>query len=95
MIDSRSLEGVESVRINSAVDYVGATRRLRWTEVFFLLTAQSDSRCEPVDLSRLAETLSRAASLALTGHLDKLKEAGLTKLALRVTVDTEQVRLPL
>ena len=44
-----------------------------------------------MDLSRLAEMLSAAFCVALTGQLDELREAAMTKLALRVTVDSDKV----
>lgn len=51
----------------------------------------SHFRGDPVDLSRLAETLARACCVALTQHLDQLKDMNLTKIGLRVTVDSERV----
>ena len=86
------MDGIESIRIHNATDYVGEQRTIRWTEVFFIQNDDlGNSRHEPVDLSRLAETLASACCMALTPHLDKLKEASLTKLALRCTFDAEQV----
>ena len=61
-------------------------------QVFFLASNEGESRApEPVDSSRLAETLSTAGAVALTPHLDALKEAGLTRIALRVNIDTDNV----
>ncbi len=34
------MDGVESVRIHHATDYVGDQRTIRWTEVFFLRTEE-------------------------------------------------------
>ena len=93
-IDGTSMDGIQSVRIHNAMDCVGDNRTIRWTEVFFIENEdRGTSRCEPVDLSRLAETLARASCLALVPHLDLLKDAGLTRLALRATIDTERVGL--
>ena len=81
------MDGIESIRIHNATDYVGEQRTIRWTEVFFIQNDDlGNSRHEPVDLSRLAETLASACCMALTPHLDKLKEASLTKFALRCTL---------
>jgi MAD (mothers against decapentaplegic) interacting protein len=91
-IDGMSMEGVESIHIHHATDYAGEKRAIRWTECFFIKNEeQSNPRFEPVDQSRLAEALAQACCIALTKHLDALKEAGLTKIALRATLDAEQV----
>ncbi|XP_071117294.1 zinc finger FYVE domain-containing protein 16-like isoform X1 [Haliotis cracherodii] len=90
-IDKMSLDGVESIHIHNSTDYVGEHRAIRWTDVFFIQNEDSGARWEPVDLSRLAETLASATCICLTQHLDRLKEAGTVKIGLRVTLDTEQV----
>ncbi|XP_067677797.1 zinc finger FYVE domain-containing protein 16-like isoform X2 [Haliotis asinina] len=90
-IDKMSLDGVESIHIHNSTDYVGEHRSIRWTDVFFIQNEDSGARWEPVDLSRLAETLASATCICLTQHLDRLKEAGTVKIGLRVTLDTEQV----
>lgn len=87
------MDGIESIHIHNSTDYVGESRTIRWTEVFFIQNDDANnSRCEPVDLSRLAETLAQACCIALTPKLDKLKEAGLTKIGLRCTIDRDNVR---
>lgn len=91
-IDDMSMDGIESIHIPNATDYVGEKQIVRWTDVFFIQNKDSGSaKWEPVDLSRLAETLSNATCIALTPHLDKLKEADLTKVALRVNIEIEKV----
>ena len=93
-IDNMSMDGIESIHIHNSTDYVGESRTIRWTEVFFIQNEDvNNSRCEPVDLSRLAETLASACCIALTPHLDKLKKANLTKIGLRATIDTDKVGL--
>ena len=90
------MEGIESVRIHNGTDFRGKSRSLRWTEVFFLENNEPVGRHghhEPVDLSKLAESLSVAFSVAMSNHLDELREMGLAKLGLRVTIDTEKVSL--
>ena len=95
-IDGLSMEGVQSIQIHHATDYAGEKRAIRWTECFFIKNEDhSNPRFEPVDQSRLAETLAQACCIALTKHLDALKEAGKTKIGLRATIDAEQVRLSL
>ncbi|XP_076462589.1 uncharacterized protein LOC143294953 isoform X2 [Babylonia areolata] len=90
-VDGMSLEGVESVQVHNATDYVGERYAIRWTQLFFLQTESGSSRWEPVDLSRLAETLANAVCIALTPHLQKLREAALTKIGLRVTLQPDSV----
>lgn len=60
-------------------------------QVFFL---QSDDQPngDPADHSRLTENVARAFCMALCPHLKLLKEDGMAKLGLRVTLDSDQVR---
>ncbi|ESO88131.1 hypothetical protein LOTGIDRAFT_193725 [Lottia gigantea] len=90
-IDGMSMSSVESIRVHKATDYVGENRSIRWTEVFFIQNEDTGSRWEPVDLSRLGEMLASSFCIAMTPHLDRLKEASLTKLGLRVRLDSESV----
>ena len=89
-VDGMAMDGITSVHIPHATDYVGEHRLIRWTDVFFIENKDGGSR-EPVDVSRMAETLANAACIALTPHLDKLREANLVKIGLRVTLETDQV----
>lgn len=86
------MDGITSVHIPHATDYAGEHRVIRWTDVFFIENKDGGSR-EPVDVSRMAETLANAACIALTPHLDQLKEANLVKIGLRVTLETDKVFL--
>ncbi|XP_013412068.1 zinc finger FYVE domain-containing protein 16 isoform X2 [Lingula anatina] len=91
-IDNMPMDGIESIHIHNATDFIGEHRTIRWTEVFFIRNEEAvDARCEPVDLSRLAETLAQACCIALTPHLDKLKDAQLVKLGFRANIDSETV----
>ncbi|XP_071953286.1 uncharacterized protein [Antedon mediterranea] len=91
-IDGKSMEGIDNIRIHHGTDFMGKKRAIRWTEVFFLESNEVIvQHLEPVDLSRLAETLATACCVALIQHLDNLKESGMAKIALRVTVDAERV----
>ncbi|XP_070564387.1 zinc finger FYVE domain-containing protein 16-like isoform X2 [Ptychodera flava] len=91
-VDGKSMEGISSLRIQKSTDYMGENRAIRWTEVFFLNSEESvDQRCDTVDLSRLAETLSKGCCMALVPHLDGLKEIHMSKIGLRVTIGAERV----
>ncbi|XP_054709295.1 zinc finger FYVE domain-containing protein 9-like [Uloborus diversus] len=91
-IDGRSLEGVPNLRIHTSTDYAGENFLIRWTEVFFLDVdeAGNNFQNELVDPCRLAETIAQSCCMALTPFLDKLAEGELTKIGLRVTLDTER-----
>jgi len=60
--------------------------------VFFLENDDQHScLSDPADHSRLTEHVAKAFCLALCPHLKLLKEDGMTKLGLRVTLDSDQV----
>ncbi|CAG0920890.1 unnamed protein product, partial [Notodromas monacha] len=91
-IDGLSFEGVKSVRIPSGTDYLGETRLVRWTELFLLRVDEGDGPwSEPLNISRMAEGISRATCFALIPHLDVLKRSGFSRIGLRATIDVENV----
>lgn len=62
-------------------------------QVFFLENDDQHScLSDPADHSRLTEHVAKAFCLALCPHLKLLKEDGMTKLGLRVTLDSDQVK---
>ncbi|XP_072524501.1 zinc finger FYVE domain-containing protein 9 isoform X2 [Salminus brasiliensis] len=91
-IDGKSMESITSVKIFHGSEYKANGKVIRWTEVFFL---QSDDQpsglSDPADHSRLTENVARAFCMALCPHLKLLKEDGMAKLGLRVTLDSDQV----
>lgn len=91
-VDSMSMDGIESLHIHNGTDYLGENRVIRWTEVFFIQNKDS-AKLEPIDLSRLAESLAQAGCIALTPHLDQLNGAGLNKIGLRATIHSDSVSL--
>lgn len=58
---------------------------------FFQSDEGSGRGGDPLDISRLSESLARATCLALIKLLDLLAQAGLTKLGVRATVHPENV----
>ena len=85
------MDGIESIRIHTSTDFAGGKRMIRWTECFFVQTpTEGNSRDDPVDLSRLAESLANAICIALAPHLDKLQSEHLTKIGLRATIDPDK-----
>ncbi|XP_029804194.1 zinc finger FYVE domain-containing protein 9 isoform X3 [Suricata suricatta] len=91
-IDGKSMESITSVKIFHGSEYKANGKVIRWTEVFFLENDDQHScLSDPADHSRLTEHVAKAFCLALCPHLKLLKEDGMTKLGLRVTLDSDQV----
>ncbi|XP_066996678.2 zinc finger FYVE domain-containing protein 16 [Anabrus simplex] len=91
-IDGLALDGVPSIRVHNGTDYMGPMRFIRWTEVFILQSGENSERSgDPLDISRLSESLARATCLALVNYLDLLAQAGLTKIAVRANIHPENV----
>ncbi|XP_076347054.1 uncharacterized protein LOC143245084 isoform X2 [Tachypleus tridentatus] len=92
-VDGKDLDGVHSVRIHLGTDYAGERYLIRWTEVFLIKNDNDSSikRSDTVDPVRLAESISQSFCLALTPHLELLADEELTKIGLRVTLNSEQV----
>ncbi|XP_077580744.1 zinc finger FYVE domain-containing protein 9 isoform X1 [Stigmatopora nigra] len=91
-IDGKSMESITSVKIFHGSEFKANGKVIRWTEVFFLQSDdQSNGLGDPADHSRLTETVARAFCMALCPHLKLLKEDGMAKLGLRVTLDSDQV----
>lgn len=91
-IDEKSMESITSVKIFHGSEYKANGKVIRWTEVFFLENDDQHScLSDPADHSRLTEHVAKAFCLALCPHLKLLKEDGMTKLGLRVTLDSDQV----
>lgn len=91
-IDGKSMESITNLKIFHGSEYKANGKVIRWTEVFFL--ENDDHRTclsDPADHSRLTEHVAKAFCLALCPHLKLLKEDGMTKLGLRVTLDSDQV----
>uniref|UniRef100_A0A3Q3XHC2 FYVE-type domain-containing protein n=1 Tax=Mola mola TaxID=94237 RepID=A0A3Q3XHC2_MOLML len=91
-IDGKSMESITSVKIFHGSEFKANGKVIRWTEVFFLQNEdQPSGLSDPADHSRLTENMARAFCMALCPHLKLLKEDGMAKLGLRVTLDSDQV----
>jgi hypothetical protein len=97
-IDGRNLSGVSSIRVMQHRDYKGeGHRQLRWSELFILQTEEtasgrssSSTKSEDSsDVTRLAETIAKAASMALATKLAALTPH--TLVGLRVSLDGDSV----
>ncbi|XP_077370477.1 zinc finger FYVE domain-containing protein 9 isoform X2 [Festucalex cinctus] len=91
-IDGKSMESISSVKIFHGSEFKANGKVIRWTEVFFLQSdEQPNGLSDPAEHSRLTENVARAFCMALCPHLKLLKEDGMAKLGLRVTLDSDQV----
>ncbi|XP_076004485.1 zinc finger FYVE domain-containing protein 9 isoform X2 [Genypterus blacodes] len=91
-IDGKSMESITSVKIFHGSEFKANGKVIRWTEVFFLQSEdQPNGLSDPADHSRLTENVARSFCMALCPHLKLLKEDGMAKLGLRVTLDSDQV----
>ncbi|XP_012677053.2 zinc finger FYVE domain-containing protein 9 isoform X1 [Clupea harengus] len=90
-IDGKSMESITSIKMFQKSEYRANGKVIRWTEVFFLQRdKQANGPANPTSYSRLTERLARAFCLALCSYLKLLKEDGMAKLGLRVTLDTQR-----
>ena len=94
-IDGRVLTGISSIRVMQPRDFKGEGHRLlRWTELFILQmedsARSSSNRIEDnCDITRFAETVAKAASMALAVKLAALDPYIL--IGLRVSLDGDSV----
>ncbi|XP_075229394.1 smad anchor for receptor activation isoform X2 [Lycorma delicatula] len=90
-IDGRPLDGVPSMRVHNGTDYSGQYRIIRWTEVFILQCEEVEGSGDPLDISRLSESLARATCVALVPYLDLLAAANLTMIGVRAAIHPDHV----
>ncbi|EEB15937.1 zinc finger protein FYVE domain-containing protein, putative [Pediculus humanus corporis] len=94
VIDNMALDGVPSIRVHSGKDFMGSTKLIRWTQVFIIKCedgATSAKLGDPLEVNNLSESIARATCIALIKLLDLLAASGLTILAVRATMDQENV----
>ncbi|CAL1677440.1 unnamed protein product [Lasius platythorax] len=91
-IDGQLMDGIPSIRVHNGTDYRGATRFIRWTEVFIIKSDDhSNGVNDPVDINKLSGNIAKATCTALVKLLDLLATAGLTKLGVRATIHSDNV----
>lgn len=94
-IDGKSLEGVPSVRIHNGTDYAGHRYLIRWTEVFFIENIDPGKRDDTLDPTKVSSIIGQSLCLALCPHLEYLVDKEMTKIGLRVTLDSDRVSFTL
>ncbi|KAL1501310.1 hypothetical protein ABEB36_006654 [Hypothenemus hampei] len=93
-IDRSDMKGVPSIRVHNGKDYCkkNGTRLIRWTEVFILQNADENSRNpDPVDISKMSESIAEACCTALIEYLDLLVSNSCQKIGIRTTLHVENV----
>jgi len=90
VLDGRAMDGIGSLRIHCGPDMRSETHLLRWTEVFLIKTPELRGGRDP-DPTRVAEGAARAVGIALIPHLANLKKDNLSPLAVRITLDQDNV----
>uniref|UniRef100_A0A182RWJ7 FYVE-type domain-containing protein n=1 Tax=Anopheles funestus TaxID=62324 RepID=A0A182RWJ7_ANOFN len=85
-IDRKAFDGVPSIRVHRGTDYSNSNHIIRWTEVFILKgDEESNNPGDPINMSKVSETVAKTACKALIEYLDLLASNGHTKIALRIS----------
>nr|XP_056703946.1 zinc finger FYVE domain-containing protein 16 [Euleptes europaea] len=87
-IDGKSMEGVQSEKIVQEKGFEMDGKLIKCTEVFYLLKASELSNHPPY---QFAKEIALACCAALRHHLRTLKNNGMNKIGLRVSMDTDMV----
>ncbi|KAI4455345.1 zinc finger fyve domain-containing protein [Holotrichia oblita] len=94
-IDNESLSGVPSIRVHNGKDFIcnSGNRLIRWTEVFILQNTdeQSKQSKDPIDISKISESISKATCQALVKYLDLLTSNNFYKIGIRTMLHVENV----
>ncbi|XP_075693984.1 zinc finger FYVE domain-containing protein 16 isoform X2 [Rhinoderma darwinii] len=88
-IDGQSMEGVPSERICQDTDFEAHDKTVKCTEVFYLLRDR-----EPASAMahlQFAKEMATACGAALCPHMKTLKNTGMNKIGLRVSMDIDMV----
>ncbi|XP_053331323.1 zinc finger FYVE domain-containing protein 16 [Spea bombifrons] len=88
-IDGQPMEGVVSERLCQETDFEAHDKIVKCTEVFYLLRDREPSSA--VALSQFAKEIATACGAALCPHIMTLKNSGMNKIGLRVTMDIDMV----
>lgn len=88
-VDGLSLQGFPSEKIKLEADFETDEKIVRCTEVFYFVKDQDTSASSP--RYQFAKEIAMACSAALCPHLKTLKSSRISKLGLRVSIDTDRV----
>ncbi|XP_030558207.1 zinc finger FYVE domain-containing protein 9 isoform X2 [Drosophila novamexicana] len=92
-IDDKPMDGVANMRVHASFNYSNTNYAIRLSDIFIVKCEDwyATNGTNYADITRIAEQLARSASMALLPFLDLLAAAGINKLALRATLDQENV----
>ncbi|XP_062068475.1 zinc finger FYVE domain-containing protein 16 isoform X2 [Lepus europaeus] len=88
-VDGLSLQGFPSEKIKLEADFETDEKIVRCTEVFYFVKDQDTSVSSP--RYQFAKEIAMACSAALCPHLKTLKSSRISKIGLRVSIDTDRV----
>lgn len=95
IVDSRSMQGVKSLRLANTYDYVNDSKSIRWTEIY-LIKIEDDSNSfddNSFNLNRFADMCSQATCQALAPLLDDLVSVN-ARMLLEKRLKTSQKESP-
>ncbi|XP_062924633.1 zinc finger FYVE domain-containing protein 16-like isoform X1 [Mobula hypostoma] len=91
-LDGRSMENIPSNKISQEDEFENDGVVVKCTEVFYLQrNPDPHSTTIPAAQSHLSKEIAAACCAALCPHLRGLKEIGINKLSLRVSLETDKV----
>ncbi|XP_069483645.1 zinc finger FYVE domain-containing protein 16 isoform X2 [Ambystoma mexicanum] len=88
-IDGQSLEGILSDKITQESDFESNDKLVKCTEVFYLLRNHDLSM--KASYFQFAKEIATACTAALCDNLRSLKEHGMNKISLRISMDIDMV----
>ncbi|KAM4808281.1 zinc finger FYVE domain-containing protein 16 [Rhinophrynus dorsalis] len=88
-IDGQSMEGIPSERLFQETDFEAHDKTVKCTEVFYLLRDREPH--SGTAHSQFAKEIATACGAALCPHMKKLKDSGMNKIGLRVSMDIDMV----
>ncbi|KGL82038.1 Zinc finger FYVE domain-containing protein 16, partial [Tinamus guttatus] len=87
-IDGKSMEGTQSEKVLQGGDFETEGRIMKCTEVYYF---QKDLELSSPIPHQFAKEIAIACSTALRPHLKTLKDNGMNKIGLRVSIDSDMV----
>ncbi|NXN43414.1 ZFY16 protein, partial [Rhinoptilus africanus] len=87
-VDGKSMEGTQSEKVPQGRDFEREGKVMKCTEVYYFLKDRELSSPVP---HQFAKEIAVACSTALYRHLKTLKNNGMNKIGLRVSVDSDMV----
>ncbi|KAM5192853.1 zinc finger FYVE domain-containing protein 16 isoform 2-T2 [Mantella aurantiaca] len=88
-VDGQSMEGILSERICQETDFEAHDKTVKCTEVFYLLREREPA--SGTAHTQFAKEIATACGAALCPHIKTLKNKGMNKIGLRVSMDIDMV----